>query len=303
MISLKALSLIPAMVTPFNAEGALDVDALRSLAVYLIQQQHNDALLVNGTTGESPTTSTDEKLSIIRHVKEALNQAGCVRPIIAGAGTNNTATTAQLAQASVQAGADALLIVVPYYNKPSQAGMLAHFGVVAQAVPNTPIIIYNIPGRTGVLMLPETMASLHAQYPNIVGVKQSHGDMEAVGTIGRLLPPSFIVWSGDDPLTLPMMTNGATGVISVLSHVAGPTIAQMMAAYQQGDVAKAQGLHQQLLPIGQQLFTLPNPTIIKSLLAHQGVIPSAVFRLPLVPIQPDEERLLTNVVAALQTIR
>jgi 4-hydroxy-tetrahydrodipicolinate synthase len=287
------------MVTPFAADGALDLATAQALALHLVSTQRNDALLLNGTTGESPTTTTDEKVALIQAVKEHLAKNNASVPIIAGAGTNNTASSIALSQASVAAGADALLIVVPYYNKPSQNGMVVHFGAIAQAVPNTPIIIYNIPGRTGVLMQPDTMARLHEAHPTIVGVKQSHNDMEAVSTIRRLLPDTFTIWSGDDPLTLPMMTNGATGVISVLSHLTGPAIQAMMAAYTAGDVAKAHELHQRLLPLAQQLFTLPNPTIVKTVLARRGVLPTATFRLPMIPVDASEEALITKLLAEL----
>ena len=296
---LSSLALIPAMVTPFATDGSLDIATAQALALHLVTAQRNDALLLNGTTGESPTSSSDEKVALIKAVKEYLASHNASVPIIAGAGTNNTVSSIALSKASIDAGADALLIVVPYYNKPSQNGMLAHFGAIAEAVPNTPIIIYNIPGRTGVLMQPETMARLHEDYPTIVGVKQSHNDMEAVSTIRRLLPPSFTIWSGDDPLTLPMMTNGATGVISVLSHLTGPAIQAMMAAYTAGDVTKAHELHQRLLPLAQQLFTLPNPTIVKTVLARRGVLPTATFRLPMVPVDASEEALVTKLLADL----
>ncbi|MDH4378324.1 MAG: 4-hydroxy-tetrahydrodipicolinate synthase [Vampirovibrionales bacterium] len=296
---LPPLPLIPAMVTPFGADGSLDLITAKALALHLVTAQRNDALLLNGTTGESPTTTTDEKIALIKGVKAHLAENNATVPIIAGAGTNNTASSIALSQASVAAGADALLIVVPYYNKPSQNGMVAHFSAIADSVPSTPLIIYNIPGRTGVLMQPETMARLHEAYPTIVGVKQSHNDMEAVSTIRRLLPKTFTIWSGDDPLTLPMMANGATGVISVLSHLAGPAIAAMMAAYTAGDVAQAHALHQRLLPLAQQLFTLPNPTIVKTVLARRGVLPTATFRLPMIAVDASEEALIAKLLADL----
>lgn len=297
--TLPPLSLIPAMVTPFRADGQLDTDTAKALALHLVSVQQNDALLLNGTTGESPTTTTEEKVALIKAVKAHLAENSASVPLIAGAGTNNTASSIVLSQASVTAGANALLIVVPYYNKPSQNGMIAHFSAIAEAVPNTPIIIYNIPGRTGVLMQPETMARLHQAYPSIMGVKQSHNDMEAASTIRRLLPATFTIWSGDDPLTLPMMTNGATGVISVLSHLTGPAIAAMMTAYTTGNNGKAHALHQRLLPLAQQLFTLPNPTIVKTVLARRGVLPHATFRLPMIPMDASEEGLLTKLLAEL----
>lgn len=276
--------LITAMVTPFTDSGdAVDHPALTTLARHLVNNQANDGLLVNGTTGESPTTSLPEKIEILKTVKAAVDV-----PVMTGAGGNSTRLTIDAAVELAQAGADALLVVVPYYNKPSQAGMVAHLTAVAQAVSTTPIVIYNIPSRTGVCMAPETMAALHQACPNIVGVKQSHPDMVAVTEITRQLPKSFTVWSGDDPLTLPMLACGASGVISVLGHVAGPSIQAMMSHHRAGQPEQACGLHQQLLTLGEGLFTLPNPTIVKSLLHKQGVLPNNTFRLPMVPPTPEE---------------
>lgn len=292
--SLCKCTLIPAMVTPFNANNDVDQHALQKLATYLIQSQGCDALLVNGTTGESPTTTFEEKRQILRWVKDVTPN----NPVISGSGGNNTLTSIQQATTLVNDGADGLLCVVPYYNKPSQRGMIAHFSAIANAVPNTPIMLYNIPGRTGVLMSPETMLTLHQQHPNIMGVKQSHDDMEAVTTIRQLLPDTFCIWSGDDPLTLPMMSCGAQGVVSVLAHLLGKPIQQMITAYQQGDIQTAQTLHQKLMPLGQALFTLPNPTIVKSVLAKQGHL-NANFRLPMLAVNEDEAHLVTHVQQAI----
>lgn len=288
--------LIPAMVTPFNNNGQIDEVAFSSLTQYLIHQQHCDALLVNGTTGESPTTTFEEKQTLLRLAKQS---AAPNIPVITGCGGNNTTESIEQAKIMTQEGADALLCVVPYYNKPSQNGMVAHFTAIAQAVPHTPIMLYNIPGRTGVLMQPETMHTLHSTCPNIIGVKQSHPDMDAVSHIRRLLPPSFHIWSGDDPLILPMMSCGAQGVVSVLAHLLGKPLFDMITAYTNGNLARAQTLHQHLAPIGQALFTLPNPTIVKSALAHQGHL-QPIFRLPMLPPTPEEDHLVNHVLHAIE---
>lgn len=289
--SIANCSLITAMVTPFTGKNdqrlAVDHASLSGLATYLVNEQANDALLVNGTTGESPTTTLDEKIAILKTVKSAVDV-----PVITGAGCNNTEKSINTAVALAEAGADGLLVVVPYYNKPSQAGMVAHFSAIAEAVNNVrvdlPIIIYNIPGRTGVCMAPETMASLHAQHPSIMGVKQSHDNLDDLLAIRSQCPESFRVWSGDDPLTLPMLSRGAIGVVSVLAHVAGQSIKAMMSAYDKGNHALAEQTHQQLYPLANGLFELPNPTVVKTLLVAQGVLPSTAMRLPMVAMSDDE---------------
>ncbi len=294
--------LIPAMVTPFTDKNEVDITALQALAEYLVKEQACDALLVNGTTGESPTTTLAEKQAMVDAVKQTV---GLEVMVMTGAGGNNTAQTITDSQALVTAGADALLIVVPYYNKPSQRGMVAHFTAVAEANPTTPIVIYNIPGRTGSTMVPETMAQLHQACPNIVGVKQSLNCMETATKIRTLLPESFTLWSGDDPITLPMMTCGATGVVSVLAHVAGQSIQAMMQAYKAGNVARAQALHQQLLPLAQGIFALPNPTIIKALVACYApdIVPIATYRLPMVAATEEEQaRLIAPLQAQLAAV-
>jgi 4-hydroxy-tetrahydrodipicolinate synthase len=282
---IQLATLIPALVTPFLANEALDLPAFEAIAQHCLATGC-DGLLVNGTTGEGPTLTLAEKLTLIQATKKVIN--GRPIPLISGVGSNNTQASVADAQAMVAEGVDALLLVVPYYNKPSQAGMVAHFSAVAKAVPNTPIVIYNIPGRCGVLMSAETMATLHAQHPNIMGVKQSHADMDAVSHIARLLPATtWTTWCGDDSLTLPMMALGAKGVISVAAHVAAPAMRQLIDAINAQHYAEARRIHLGLMPLFQQLFTLPNPTVVKTLLHLQGHCQS-VFRAPMVPPSPNE---------------
>jgi 4-hydroxy-tetrahydrodipicolinate synthase len=281
-----------AIVTPFDATGAVDYAALSRLGRHLVQTG-TDAVIALGSTGESPTLTATERVQILETLSADL--AGTDVPLIAGSGTNDTHSTIARAKEAVAAGADALLLVVPYYNKPSSAGLLAHFGAVAEAV-DVPLILYNIPGRTGILMSPDTMAALHERYPHIVGVKQSHPDMDQVSDIRRLCPETFSIWSGDDSLTLPMMSLGACGVISVASHVVGRSMRTMIDAAAQGDFDAARAIHLRLMPLFRGLFTLPNPTNLKTLLAEQGWIQPGL-RLPLVPPSPSERETLLPLLA------
>jgi 4-hydroxy-tetrahydrodipicolinate synthase len=272
--------LIPALVAPFHPDGSLDLDAAARLAQALVTDGC-DALLINGTTGEAPTLDTEEKIRLFQHIQTAM--AGKQVPILAGVGSNDTRRSVQEARQFAQLGADALLVVVPYYNKPTQAGMLAHFTAVAQAVPDTEIVIYNIPSRCVVLMSPDTIATLHARCPNIIGVKQSHPDMDAVSELAARMPTqTWHTWSGDDSLTLPMMACGAHGTFSVLAHLAAARMRRMIDACVAGDLATAQELHRGLLAAGKELFFLPNPTVVKTALARLGKV-GPTLRLPMVP--------------------
>ena len=288
--------LIPAMVTPFTADAtAVDWPKVTQLAKDLVRDGC-DGLLVNGTTGEAPTLTWDEKTQLLETVKQAvqgLTANGKPVPVMTGVGSNNTVASVEDAKKMVALGADALLVVVPYYNKPSQRGMITHFSAVAEAVATTPIMIYNIPGRCGVQMTADTMADLHAKYPHIMGVKQSVADMDAATEIRTKLPKTFHVWSGDDSLTLPMMAVGACGVVSVAAHVVAPPIYQMINSFMLGDVAEAQEIHGHLFPLFRDLFSLPNPTVVKTIMAKQGRLEMS-FREPMVPPTSDE---LTRIVS------
>jgi 4-hydroxy-tetrahydrodipicolinate synthase len=289
--------LVTAIVTPFTPENQVDHPALERLTQHLIDHG-SDGIVVNGTTGESPTTSKAEKLEVLKTVKRVT--AGKPVKIIAGAGTNNTQSTIELSQEMEKAGADALLIVVPYYNKPSQNGMLAHYGAVAQSV-SAPIVIYNIPGRSVVNMQPDTMATLATRHENIIAVKQSNGDMDQVTDIRRLAPKSFRVWSGDDSLTLPMMALGAHGVISVASHLVGGPMREMIQAFKAGDTVKAMDLHLRQMEVFREIFFLPNPTVLKTCLSQMGII-GPTLRLPLVSPTPEEMKRIDALMATLKTL-
>jgi 4-hydroxy-tetrahydrodipicolinate synthase len=299
--------LIPAMVTPFTADAsAVDWPRVTQLAQDLVAAGC-DALLVNGTTGEAPTLTWDEKVQLVKTVQQAvagLTINGKPVPVMTGAGSNNTAKSVDEAQAMAALGVDALLVVVPYYNKPSQRGMLAHYSAVAQAVANTgpqggptPMMIYNIPGRCGTQMAADTMAELHARYPYIMGVKQSVADLDAATEIRSKLPETFQLWSGDDSLTLPMMAVGACGVVSVAAHVVGRPIRQMIDDFLAGQVVQAQGAHYCLFNLFRELFFLPNPTVVKTLLAQQGRL-AASFREPMVPPSPEELSRIAAIISA-----
>lgn len=277
--------LIPAMVTPFKRDESVDYEKAEQMAVYLAENGC-DGILVNGTTGEAPTLNPDEKLELIKVVKHAVRNKNV--QVIAGVGSNDTEKSVAEAKKTASLGVDGLLVVVPYYNKPSQRGMETHFRRVAQAV-DTEIVVYNIPSRCMVLMSPDTMVSLHQQCPNIVGVKQSHPDMDQVSEITAKLPrDTWRTWCGDDTLTLPMMACGAYGTFSVLAHLTGTLLREMIQAVKQGDMERALQRHLQQLNLGREIFFLPNPTVIKTCLAKLGML-EPVLRSPMV--WPDDAEM------------
>jgi 4-hydroxy-tetrahydrodipicolinate synthase len=285
--------LITAMVTPFKADLSVDYEMAARLANYLADNG-SDALVIHGTTGESPTLTHDEEYELYRVVKKAVG--GRIK-VIAGTGSNSTATTIRSSQEAEKIGVDGLLIVVPYYNKPSQEGMYQHFKAVAQST-KLPVIIYNIPGRCVVNMLPETVARLAKDFPNIVGLKDSAASVEQTKKTVELVPPGFTIWSGDDSLCLPMMKVGAVGVISVASHIAGKEIAAMIAAFHAGDVKKAEALHNRLMPLFNVLFITANPTPVKAALAMIG-LPVGIPRLPLIEATGEEKARIREVLKEL----
>ncbi|WP_239253947.1 4-hydroxy-tetrahydrodipicolinate synthase [Listeria ilorinensis] len=278
---------ITAMVTPFHPEkNCVCKKRVHRLVNHLIENG-SDALVVAGTTGESPTLSHDEKMKLFRLVVEA-NQGRA--KIIAGTGSNSTADTISFTkEVGEMAGIDAVLVVTPYYNKPSQTGIQAHFEAVAEASP-LPVIIYNIPGRTGVNITPETIVTL-AQNENIIGVKESSGNLENITKIIHQTADDFLVYSGDDSLTLPILAVGGHGVISVTSHVAGNEMQEMIQSFCRGDVEKAARIHQELLPLMQELFAAPNPAPTKYLLNQLGIDVGSV-RLPLVDLNEEQGQKL-----------
>ena len=275
-------SLITAMVTPFREEGhALDVDGAQRLASHLLDTG-SDAIVVAGSTGESPTLSYKEKAELFRAVGEVTTGRG---KLICGTGTYSTAETLELTQAAEDAGADGLLVVTPYYNKPPQRGLIAHFERVADAT-ELPIIVYNIPGRTATRIEHETLLQL-AERPNIVAVKDSTGDFQGVSRLMAEAPPDFEVYSGDDWATFGYVCLGAVGLVSVASHLVGPQIRQMIELIQTGDVPAARKIHEDLSPLFNALFITSNPIPLKAALEMIG-LPAGVPRLPLVPATAEE---------------
>lgn len=281
---------ITAMVTPMERSGAIDYDKVESLAKHLIESG-SDTLLVAGTTGESPTLTNEEEIELVNTVKRAVaNKA----KIILGAGSNSTESAIEYSKFAQKEGVDAILSVVPYYNKPNQRGMIEHFSAIAQAT-SLPIILYNIPGRTGVNMLPETVAYLARKYDNIVGIKQSFGDMDQVTELRMLCPEDFVIYSGDDSLTLPMLSLGAHGVISVASHIFGSEIKSMIRNFKSGELIAARNMQKKLYPAFRKLFMAPNPTPVKAALAYKGYINDYV-RKPLVTLTEEEKIELFKVI-------
>ncbi len=281
--------IITAMITPMNSKKEIDYNSLEKLLVHLVDNG-SDALLIAGTTGESPTLTHEEEVELFSFVKA---KVGSKCKLIMGAGSNCTITAVKATQNAKAAGADAILSVVPYYNKPSQKGLLAHFSTIAEST-DLPIILYNIPGRTGISMKPETIAELANKYNNIVAVKQSLADMDIITETRRLCPDDFLIYSGDDSLTLPMMSVGAYGVISVASHVIGKEMKSMINLYKSGRFEEATAMHLKLYPLFKKIFMAPNPVPVKQCLAKMGIIENYV-RLPLVPLDEKEQSELYSV--------
>ncbi|MEU5129892.1 4-hydroxy-tetrahydrodipicolinate synthase [Streptomyces mobaraensis] len=275
--------LLTAMVTPFTSDGALDLDGAQRLAAHLVDAG-NDGLVVNGTTGESPTTSDAEKAQLVRAVVEAVGDRA---HIVAGAGTNDTRHSVELARAAERAGAHGLLAVTPYYNKPPQEGLYQHFTTVADAT-DLPVMLYDIPGRSGTAIETETMVRL-AEHPRIVANKDAKGDL---GAASWALSRSGLAWySGDDMLNLPLLSVGAVGFVSVVGHFVAPELRALLEAYAAGDVTKATAIHQRLLPVFTGVFRTQGVITTKRGLALQG-LPAGPLRLPLVDLGPEQTEQL-----------
>jgi 4-hydroxy-tetrahydrodipicolinate synthase len=276
-----------AMITPFDERGAVNLQEAARIATWLADRNH-DALVIAGSTGEGQTLTRDERAALFSTVKEAVD--GRVS-VIANAGSNDTRESVACVVEAQKSGADAILAVVPYYNKPTQRGMLAHFGQIADAT-HLPVIVYNIPGRTGANMLPETLMELASRHANIAGVKESSGDLMQIATILAQRAPNFSVYAGDDHLFLPCLAMGADGVVGVASHLCSPQYAEMIEAYGRGDVAEAARIHLSLLPLMQALFASTNPIPVKWAMNQIG-FKTGECRLPL-DAMPDDlaQRLL-----------
>ncbi len=274
-------AVVTAMVSPFGADGSLDLDRAQHLARYLLEHG-SDALVVAGSTGESPTLTHAEKANLFRAVVEAAEGRGRV---VAGTGTYSTAETIELTGAAQEAGVDGVLVVTPYYNKPPQRGLIAHFTAVAGST-DLPMIVYNIPGRTATRIEHDTLLKL-AEVPNIVAVKDSTGDFEGVSRLTREAPTDFEVYSGDDWATFGYLCLGAVGVVSVASHLVGERIRQLCDLVFAGDVPAARKIHEELSPLFKALFVTSNPIPVKAALGLVGQ-PVGDPRLPLVPATTEE---------------
>ena len=280
---------ITAMVTPFNEKREIDFSATEKLAKHLVNTG-SDAILVAGTTGESPTLTHEEEYELLYAVKGVVSGSA---KIIMGAGSNCTKTAVESSKKAVELGADAILSVVPYYNKPNQQGMIEHFSEIAKTV-DIPIILYNIPGRTGVNMQPSTVAFLAKEYPNIIGLKQSFPDMDVITELKAVCPDDFAIYCGDDSLTLPMLSLGAHGVISVASHVVGDELKSLIHNFKSGQIKAARNMHQKLYPLFKKLFMAPNPVPVKAVLSRLKMIENYVRR-PLVELNEIERAELFDV--------
>ena len=282
--------MLTAMITPMTGEGAVDYGGAARLAEYLVTEMRNDGLVISGTTGESPTTSDAEKARLLRAVIDAVGDRAT---IVAGVGTNDTAHTCELARQAEEAGAHGLLVVTPYYNKPPQHGLVAHFTAVADAT-GLPVLVYDIPGRTGTAIATETLVQLSA-HPRIVAVKDAKGDFGASSVVMAATDLAF--YSGDDMLNLPWLSVGAVGFVSVHGHVVGDRLHEMIDAYVAGDVDTALAVHRELLPVYTGMTRMQGTVSTKAALAMLG-LPGGPVRPPLADATTAEaERLRTDLVA------
>jgi 4-hydroxy-tetrahydrodipicolinate synthase len=275
---------LTAMVTPFAADGSVDLDGVQRLAAHLVDKGGNDGLIVNGTTGEAPTMSDPEKETVLRAVIEAVGDRAT---IVAGAGNNDTRHSVELAQTAEKAGADALLVVSPYYSKPPQAGLIRHATTIADST-GLPIVLYDVPHRTSVAFDTDTLVRL-AEHPRIVAVKDAKADLGGSARVMALTDLAY--YSGDDILNLPLFSIGAVGAVSVVGHLAGTRIRATLDAYEAGDIATARDLHRGLLPLCIGLFRTQAAILTKAALALRG-LPAGIVRSPLVDATPEQVRTL-----------
>ncbi|MGC4375687.1 4-hydroxy-tetrahydrodipicolinate synthase [Fictibacillus sp. Mic-4] len=281
-----------AMVTPFDSKGNIDFSKTTKLINYLIDNG-SDSLVVSGTTGESPTLTTEEKVALFKHVVKIVD--GRV-PVIAGTGSNNTKASIELTKKAEEIGVDAIMIVTPYYNKPSQEGIIQHFKAISEAT-RLPILAYNVPGRTVVRMNAETVIEL-SKIPNVFAIKDAGGDLNEMSRIIEETPDDFLLYSGDDGVTLPVLSIGGAGVISVASHVIGNSMQEMISLFLNGKNDQAAKLHRRLLPLMNELFKAPSPAPVKTALQMKGLDVGGV-RMPLLPLNEAERTSLSKVMQAL----
>lgn len=285
---MKLGNLLTAMVTPFQPDGTLDAGQAARLAHHLVEIG-NEGVVVAGTTGESPTLTDEEKLELFRAV---VGEIGGRATVIAGTGTNDTKHSIELTKEAEKLGVDAIMAVVPYYNRPPQEGLYEHFRAIAEST-SLPVMLYNVPSRTAANLLPETVARL-AEIDNIVAIKEAGGDMDQVSAIRRLTPAEFDIYSGDDTVTLPMMSVGGIGVVSVAAHLVGRRLREMIEAFHKGDVRTALAIHMELWPIFNVMFVTTNPIPVKTAVNMLGIDVGPV-RPPLAAPTEEEERLIRTV--------
>lgn len=290
--------LLTAMVTPFNADGSVNYAAGADFADWLLANG-SDGLVVEGSTGEAATMDMDEKIKFMQTIVARVNGRA---KIVAGAGTNCTASTIDLVKKMEACGVDGVLVVGPYYNKPTQEGYYQHFAAVAKAT-KLPIIVYNVPGRTGGNIAPEPVARLAADFSNIVAIKEAAGNVAQTAELYRVLPEDFSIYSGDDGLILPFMSVGACGLISVLANVNGNLLQQLMQAYSEGRVKDAADLNKVMVPLAKAMFIESNPIPIKAAVTKVTGIEAGAPRLPLTPISAAAEAKLDAALKAAGMIK
>lgn len=290
--------LLTAMVTPFNADGSINYEAGADFADWLLANG-SDGLVVEGSTGEAATMDMDEKVKFMQTIVARVNGRA---KIVAGAGTNCTASTIDLVKKMEACGVDGVLVVGPYYNKPTQEGYYQHFAAVAKAT-KLPIIVYNVPGRTGGNIAPETVARLAADFSNIVAIKEAAGNVAQTAELYRVLPEDFSIYSGDDGLILPFLSVGACGLISVLANVNGNILQQLMQAYSEGRVKDAADLNKVMVPLAKAMFIESNPIPIKAAVTKVTSINAGASRLPLTPISAAAEAKLDAALKAAGMIK
>lgn len=290
--------LLTAMVTPFNADGSINYEAGADFADWLLANG-SDGLVVEGSTGEAATMDMDEKIKFMKTIVARVNGRA---KIVAGAGTNCTASTIDLVKKMEACGVDGVLVVGPYYNKPTQEGYYQHFAAVAKAT-KLPIIVYNVPGRTGGNIAPETVARLAADFSNIVAIKEAAGNVAQTAELYRVLPEDFSIYSGDDGLILPFLSVGACGLISVLANVNGNILQQLMQAYSEGRVKDAADLNKVMVPLAKAMFIESNPIPIKAAVTKVTSIEAGAPRLPLTPISAAAEAKLDAALKAAGMIK
>lgn len=287
---------LTAMATPFHADGAVNYDTAEKLASYLADHG-TDTVVVCGTTGESPSLTWEEEYLLFKSVKQAVSGRA---KVLAGTGSNSTQEAIEATQKAAKLGLDGSLQVVPYYNKPPQSGLYGHFEAIAQAVPDLPIMLYNVPGRTSCNLAAETAVKL-AELPNVVAIKEASGNLDQVSQICRNAPAEFEVYSGDDSLTLPMLSVGAVGVVSVASHLVGDLLQKMIRAFEAGQTSQATELHLELFSLFKALFTVTSPVPLKAALALQGW-DIGNCRLPLCDATPELQQKMKQILTEMDLL-